>query len=103
MEFKGRYLNALREKDPGLFMELRRSGQLDQFVRERGLEAEKMLKDLLAAKGSDPASRVSAEEQVMSVFLDMPVPERAQNPEPPDDLPRTPASKAKTSRLVPAR
>lgn len=90
MDFKGPYLQTMRVKDPGLFMELRRSNRLDQFVQQKSMEAHQMLQDLLQAKGSDLASRREAEEEVMAVFLDFPVPEKDQRPEPPDDLKRHP-------------
>jgi hypothetical protein len=35
VEFKEPYLLAMREQNPEMFMQLRRSGQLDQHLRER--------------------------------------------------------------------
>ena len=102
MEFKGQFLQVLRERDPKLFMSLRKSGQLDQYVQEKGLEANRLLRELVAAKGNDPASLREAEEQVKAIMFDLPVPEQEQNPEPPDDLPM-PRSKARTSASPPAR
>jgi hypothetical protein len=76
-----------------MFMELCRSGQLDKYVQERGLEAHALLDQLLASepKGVDglpkdiQAQRL-AEEQVMAQMLDFPVPEEQHDREPPGDL-----------------
>ena len=50
MEFKGTYLLAMREQAPKMFMELRRSGKLDQHLQEKSTEAHQMLRELLAQK-----------------------------------------------------
>jgi hypothetical protein len=107
MEFKGRYLNALRDNDPKLFMALRRSGQLDAHVQAKGLEANELLQQMLAQepKGPnglplDPQAYRLAQERAMAQMLEFPTPESEQTPEPPDDL--TPSSRARTSGSSPA-
>ena len=104
MDFKSQYVQALRDKDPGLFRDLHRRDQLDAFLQEKSAEAHRLLDDLLAPepKGpdglpKDPQALRLAEDRVRSQMLDFPVPERDQNPEPPDDL--THSSRAATSRL----
>lgn len=104
MDFKSQYVQALRDRDPGLFRELVKTGQIDQHLQDKSLEAHRLLDDLLAPepKGpdglpKDPQALRLAEERVKSQMLDFPVPEKDQNPEPPDDL--TGLSKAKTSPL----
>ena len=52
--FKLPYVPAMREQAPQMFNELRRSGQMDKFVQERGLEASRMLHELLAGKPLTP-------------------------------------------------
>jgi hypothetical protein len=93
MEFKGPYLFAMRERAPKMFMELCRSGQLDKYVKERGLEAHALLDQLLASepKGvdglpKDTQAQRLAEEQVMAQMLDFPAPEDRHDREPPEDL-----------------
>jgi hypothetical protein len=51
--FKGTYLLAMREQAPKMFMELRRSGKLDQHLQEKSTEAHQMLRELLAQKPTD--------------------------------------------------
>ena len=107
MEFKGTFLLAMREKDPKLFMALRRSGQLNQYVQEKSQEAHAMLRGILAKREKSPhgnplpADLREAEEVVLAHFLEFPVPEREQNPEPPDDLP-TQESQVSTTESNPA-
>ena len=103
MDFKGPYLNAMRDNDPGLFMALRRNGTLDQFVQEKAVEAYNYLDEMLANEPKGPsglpldgqASRL-AQERVMAQMLDFPQPLSEQTPEPPDDLP-TPKSRVTTT------
>lgn len=104
MEFKAQYLHLMREREPKLFRQLVKSGQIDQYVQEKAVEAYRLLDDLLASEPKGPdglprdlqAQRL-AEERVKAQMFDFPVPEKDQNPEPPDDL--TLSSKAQTSRL----
>ncbi len=107
MNFKGTYLQALRERDPKLFMELRRNGQLDKHLQDKSQEAHGLLEQLVAhePKGvdglpKDPQAQRLAEERVMSQMLDFPVPEKEQHPEPPDDLPDRSAGATSRLRLV---
>ena len=103
MDFKGPYLQAMRVADPGLFNALRRSGQLDDYVQQKTVEAYQYLEEMLAHEPKGPtglpldqqASRL-AEERVMAQMLDFPQPVSAQTPEPPDDLPPQ-TSRVKTS------
>lgn len=71
MEFKGPYLFAMREQDPKMFMELRRSGKMDEHLQEKTEEAYKMLDDL-TAKGTP---RREAEEIVRATLIEFPTPE----------------------------
>ena len=93
MEFKGPYLLAMREQDPKGFMELLRSGKLEQHLQAKTQEAYRMKADLLANKPKnewgnyDLADEREAEELVRHQLIEFPTPERDQNPEPPDDLP----------------
>lgn len=65
-----------------MFVELWRSGQLDQHVQEKGIEAHALLDQLLASepKGidglpKDPQAPRLAEEIVLGQMLDFPAPE----------------------------
>jgi hypothetical protein len=92
MEFKGTYLLAMREQAPKMFMELRRSGKLDQHLQEKSTEAHQMLRELLAQKPrtarGDPyvSDQHWAEEIVRATLIEFK--ERARNPEPSHNLPR---------------
>lgn len=96
MEFKVPYLLAMREQDPKMFMDLRRSGELEAHVQQKAEEASQMLKGLLAnvPKSEHGNAGVSdqqaAEEQVLATLIDFPQQKKDQNPEPPDDLPTAP-------------
>jgi len=106
MEFKGPYLFSMREQAPKMFMELRRSGKLDQHLQEKSEEAHRLLEELLKGKPKDshglydPADKREAEEIVRHQLIEFPTPEKDQNPEPPDDLPTAPmhGSRERTSR-----
>ena len=106
MNFMGPYLQAMRQRAPGMFNELAKAGKLETFAHDRSLEAHALLHQLLGPepKGvdglpKDPQALRLAEERVMGEMLDFPVPEKDQHPEPPDDLPQ-PRSRAGTSRLA---
>ncbi len=93
MDFKAPYVQVLRLRDPKLFMELRRTNKLDDYLQEKSREAHELLAQLLAGepKGvdgfpKDPQAERLAEERVMAQMMDFPVPEKDQRPEPPDDL-----------------
>ena len=104
MEFKGAYLQAMRDQAPKMFMDLRRSGKLDQFVQEKSMQAHQMLDEILRSqtrdKNSPPTMQQEreAEEQVRALMIEFPPPEVSETPEPPDDLPKGPMqmSRAKT-------
>ena len=106
MEFKGRYMRAMRERAPKMFVELCRSGRLDEHVQEKSQEAHELLHHLLASepKGVDglpkdvQAERL-AEERVLAQMLDFPAERGAENPESPEDV-EAPASTASRLRLV---
>jgi hypothetical protein len=90
VEFKVPYLLAMRERDPKLFMELRRSGKLDQHLQEKTTEAHNLL-DLLLSGHPNPSlpQRREAQEQVFATLISFP-PRDDQKPEfpgPLDDLP----------------
>ena len=93
MEFKGPYLFAMREQDPQMFMELRRSGKLEEFLQQKGHEALSLKGQFLANAPKDaqgrysPAAEREAEERVRAQLIEFPIPEKDQRPEPPDDLP----------------
>lgn len=75
MEFKGLYLFGMRDQAPKMFMELRRSGKLDQFLQEKTTEAHKMLDEILARSEKDEdgeptmRARREAEEIVRATLI----------------------------------
>jgi hypothetical protein len=77
MEFKGPYIFAMRERAPKMFVKFCRSGQLDQHVHDKSVEAHALLERLLAdePRGIDglpqdlQALRL-AEERVLAQMLD---------------------------------
>ena len=88
MDFKTPYLLALAERDPKLFMELRRSGQMDDHLRQKQLQANE-LKELLLAQYPHPsmAEVREAEEQVFATLIDFPSAEdEEESPGRPDHL-----------------
>src|SRR5262245_48537664 len=95
MEFQNRYLQALRENDPKGFNQLRRSGQLDAYLKQKTAEAYQLRRQLLASQPKDPQSVRAVEEQVMALMLEAPSLE-SELREPPNDL-KTLTSKAPTT------
>jgi hypothetical protein len=87
----------MREKDPRLFMALKREKKLDSYAQRICQEASEMVTGLLKNSPKDkngqapPADQHRAEEIVRAHFLEFPTPLKDQTPEPPDDLP-TPTS-----------
>ena len=78
MEFKGPYLRAMAERAPKMFMQLRREGALDAFVKLKCEEAARLLDDL--TKGAptlanglarEPYLR-EAEETVRAILIEFP-------------------------------
>lgn len=79
MEFKGRYLFAMRSQAPKMFAELCRSGQLEQHVQDKSMEAHALIDQLLAdePKGVDGLPRDvqalrATEERVLAEMLVFP-------------------------------
>ena len=105
MNFMGPYILAMREQAPKMFMELRRSGKLEQFARERALEGNALAEQMLARRPKDAHGQPSmadereVEEIVLAQMLEFEPEGKAENPEPPDDLPHVPTtpSRARTS------
>ena len=104
MEFKEPYLLAMRDRAPKMFMQLRRSGMLDQHLDQMSGQAHEMLAQLLAQepKGKNglplnPAALREAEEIVRATLIEFPTPEKEQRLEPPDDLPPMRKSAARTT------
>ena len=79
MDFKGPYLQAMREQAPTMFNRLVKTGALDQFVQKRSEEAHALYDQLTkdAAKlpngvVSDPQIDRTAQEQVLATMLEFP-------------------------------
>jgi hypothetical protein len=95
MEIKYAYLMAFREADPKGFNSLTRSGRMDAHLTAMGLEAQKLLDQMLAQAPKDQYGKPTmqavreAEEHVRAIMLDFPTPEKDLRPEMPWDLPRT--------------
>jgi hypothetical protein len=53
VEFKGTFLLAMREKDPKLFMALKREKKLDSYVQRICQEASEMVTGLLRSSPKD--------------------------------------------------
>jgi hypothetical protein len=90
VEFKEPYLLAMQECAPKMFMQLRRSGQLERHLQAKSQEADDLLRQLLSRHPSPglPEER-EAEEIVRATLIEFP-PEEGQKPEfpeSPDDLP----------------
>ena len=82
MNFKGPYMQAMRQQAPRMFNELARSGKLEERVQQKSEEAHQMLWDLLAPepKGPDGLPRDLnalrlAEEWVLGEMLNFPMSE----------------------------
>lgn len=81
MDFKGPYLEAMRDQAPAMFNRLNRTGALDKFVQDRSVEAHELYEKLTKGEARtqsgvviDPQARQNAEEQVRAVMLDFPSP-----------------------------
>jgi hypothetical protein len=76
MAFKLPYMQAMRECVPKMFQELSKSGELDEFVQLKAMEAHRLFleltKDAPKGSGGGPAQpwRREAEEQVMALMLE---------------------------------
>jgi hypothetical protein len=100
MNFKGPYLQAMRQQAPQMFNELARSGQLDDHVQKKSEEAHALLEQSLEPEPKgvdglprDPQALRLAEERVLGEMLDFPVA---------DDL-AVPRSRAEIINLAPKR
>ena len=73
MEFKEPYLLAMRESAPEMFMQLRKSGQLEQHLQEKSVQAHQLLRELLShSPNPSLPERREAEEQVRATLIDFP-------------------------------
>jgi hypothetical protein len=78
MDFRARYLQAMREQAPTLFKRLSKDGQLEQHAALKSREAEQMFRDLTKDAPRDKHGRLSlqdereAEEQVRAALLSFP-------------------------------
>ncbi len=76
MAFKLPYMQAMRECVPKMFQELSKSGELEEFVQLKAMEAHRLFleltKDAPKGSGGGPAQpwRREAEEQVMALMLE---------------------------------
>lgn len=93
MEFKGPYLQAMREQAPKMFNSLRRSGALNGHLSEKAKQASQLFKDLTEDAPKlpngyprNPEAR-EAEEQVRATLIEFPSEESA----PSDPLEKLPA------------
>jgi hypothetical protein len=88
MEFKGPYLQAMRQQAPQMFNRLRRTGALDKHVQDKTAEAHRMFNDLTANAPKLPSGQPKepwareAEEQVLAALIEFP----PDGPEPKDPL-----------------
>jgi hypothetical protein len=79
MEFKTPYVLAMREQAPKMFMELVRSGKIEDHLQDKSMEAHRMLQELLASAPKDPDGRPqmeaarAAEEIVRATLIEFPV------------------------------
>lgn len=99
-------MRAMRERAPKMFVELCRSGGLDEHVQEKGQEAHELLQQLLASEPrgvdglpKDVQAERLAEERVLAQMLDFPDEGRAETPESPKNV-EAPPSTASRLRLV---
>jgi hypothetical protein len=99
MDFKVPYLLAMREQAPKMFMELRRSGRLEQFLQQKSHEAHQLLREILAKhQQNEPPSlqqKREAEEQVFGLMIEFLPEQKPEFPEPPEDLPGHPGEQGR--------
>lgn len=92
MEFKGPYLQAMREQAPKMFNRLRRTGALDAHLQKKTEEAHRLFDDLTAKAPKLPSGYPrepwarDAERQVLETLIEFP----SDNPEPKDPLAKLP-------------
>ena len=89
MQFKGIYLNAMREKAPAMFNELRRSGKIAAHAREKEREFGRLVNEALTNEPKGQSGLVlnrnaqrQVEEVVAAQLLEFPSegPERKKAP-----------------------
>lgn len=92
MEFKGPYLQAMRQQAPQMFNRLRRTGALDAHLQKKAAEAHRLFNDLSAnapklpnGYPKEPWAR-EAEEQVLATLIEFP----PEGPAPSDPLEKLP-------------
>ena len=107
MEFKSQYVHAMADQAPKMFRELVKSKKIDQHLQEKSVEAHQLLKELLAEVPKDstgqplnPQDLSRAEEIVRQTLIEFPLPEKEQNPEPPDDLPKSAQTLTSRARIT---
>lgn len=80
LSFKIDYLNAMRDQNPVMFNELRRSGALDAYADEKTSEAQALFKQLANGEPTlpdsgvlrSPAREAEIREQVYALMMDFP-------------------------------
>ena len=89
MEFKGPYLNAMRDQAPAMFQNLQKTGALDAMAQKKSVEAHSLYEELTKGEPRtpsgvviDPVTRQTAERNVLDQLLDFPPPEQDPAQEP---------------------
>ena len=89
MQFKGIYLNAMREKAPAMFNELCRSGQIDAHATEKEREFGRLVNEALKNEPKGESGQVlnrnaqrSVEEVVKAQLLEFPRENLPESPTP---------------------
>lgn len=78
MEFKGPYLQAMRDQAPKMFNRLRRTGALNAHLKQKSQEAQRLFSDLTkdvpklpSGYPQDPEAR-EAEQLVFATLIEFP-------------------------------
>lgn len=93
MEFKGPYLQAMRERAPRMFNRLRRTAALEGHLNQKGAEAQRMYEELTADAPKLPNGlpeqpyRRQAEEAVLATLIEFPPEDGAEPEDPLEKLP----------------
>lgn len=74
MEFKGPYLQAMRERAPKLFNQLRRSGGLDAHLKQKSEEAHRLFDEITSSETKPLSDQAysRAERQVLETLIEFP-------------------------------
>jgi hypothetical protein len=73
VQFQEPYLNAMWERAPKMLIELRRSGQLTEHLKEKRVEAHVLLRRILAGyRNPTAAEERAAEEEVLAILTKFP-------------------------------